>query len=221
MKKIILLIKGGIGSGNFNHKGRPSKVGGSSPSEDHEANRIMGVIVRHASPWRHIPATRAQWKSDFGEPAFATTPIGELKIGENQFDKLMHYRRGDLIGLVKPTLEDPTFIIEKIEHAPNKDRQSKLIFVRAFFRPDKSLLCFSSVSVLQGNIEVVISNHREEMRRIVKWVRNEVLRYSVPAYSISAETGPGQTLAKSCGGIPDGFILRHVSREINAAIKSR
>jgi hypothetical protein len=215
VRQVILLFrKGGLGSGNFSHKGRPEQVGGSSSLSDPETDRIMGVIVQHASPWRHAPATEQQWEADFGRPAHAMTPIGEVKLGDNQLDKLIHRQRADLVGLVKPTLESPTFIIEKLEHASGKDRDSKLIFVRAFFRPDKSLLCFSSVSVLQGNIEVVISNHREEIRRIVKWVRNEELRYSVPAYAGSAKPEPEQPLEKSFGGIPDGFILRYVTPEI-------
>jgi len=217
-KKCILFIKGGSSSGNHGHKGRHGLVGGSAPTVDPEADRIMGAVVGHAAAWRHVPATAEQWKIDFGDPPIATTPIGDVKLGDNQLQKLIDSKRSDQMGLIKPTLEEPTFIIERSEHNPNKDRASKLIFVRAFYRADKSLLCFTSVSVLRGNVEVAISNHPEEMRRIIKWVRNEVLLHSVPTYSKSADSGSEPHLVKSVSGSPDMVILRYIIPECNMAV---
>lgn len=49
--------KGGAGSGNFGHAGRPGKVGGSAPSGMGGSGRSLGGSLSHIKPYSGIKET--------------------------------------------------------------------------------------------------------------------------------------------------------------------
>lgn len=87
----------------------------------------------------------------FGESGIVNTPIGEVKMGENQFAKLMRQCRDGKLGMIKPTLENPDVIIEDASEAKEGDtteRASSYIFIRSFKKADGSrFYYFTSITV--------------------------------------------------------------------------
>jgi len=75
------------------------------------------------------------------------TPIGDYKVGENQYNKLDAESRQDYIGGMYQTLTEPIFIIEK------KDR---LISVIANIVGEK----------------IVISTHPKKLKRVIEEIKN-------------------------------------------------
>ena len=119
--KLYFLIKGGQGSGNFGHKGRAGKVGGSAKNDG--LSSIKETIIAHATPWRHLDFSKEAWKQEFPDGG-VYTPIGFVKLGENQTEKLLDRKRKTYFGLIKPTLEKPLYIVSERE-TPEKIQERK------------------------------------------------------------------------------------------------
>ena len=116
-----------------------------------------------------LELTIENWDAQFGENGIVSTPIGEVKMGENQFTKLMRQGRNGKLGMIRPTLEDPDIIIEDASEAKDNqttERESSFVFVKTFTKPDGSrYYYFTSVTVSKDGHEVVVSN--QEKRRNV------------------------------------------------------
>ena len=116
-----------------------------------------------------LELTIENWDAQFGENGIVSTPIGEVKMGENQFTKLMRQGRNGKLGMIRSTLEDPDIIIEDASEAKDNqttERESSFVFVKTFTKPDGSrYYYFTSVTVSKDGHEVVVSN--QEKRRNV------------------------------------------------------
>ena len=136
---------------------------------EEEAKEIVSRMEESAEVAPEMELTIENWDAEFGEDGVVNTPIGEVKMGENQFTKLMRQGREGKLGMVKPTLENPDVIIEDSSEAKEGDtteRGSSYVFVKAFVKSDGSrYYYFTSVTVSKDGREVVISN--QEKRRNV------------------------------------------------------
>lgn len=137
-----------------------------------ETESLIQALKVDAAPWRNVPATIEQWRKDFGPSLLVNTPVGEVKLGENQFTKLIAKERHNEIGLVKPTLEQPQFVINTPDGAKS--------FVKAFRAPNGQKF-FASVSVAVDGLQVVISNHLRQDREIKRWLEDGRLLYTATA----------------------------------------
>ena len=140
-----------------------------------EADALLADMESRAEVAPELELTIENWDAQFGADALVQTPIGEVKMGENQFAKMMRQGRNSKLGMVKPTLENPDAIIE--EKGGNVDenaveRTSSYIFVKAFAKPDGGrYYYFTSVTVSKDGREVVISNQEKSQKRISKLLR--------------------------------------------------
>ena len=134
-----------------------------------EALTIIADMEEHAEVAPEVELTIENWDALFGEDGRVNTPIGEVKMGENQFTKLMRQGRNGKLGMIKPTLENPDIIVEDSSEAKDGDvteRDSSYIYVKTFTKPDGSrYYYFTSVTVSKDGHEVVVSN--QEKRRNV------------------------------------------------------
>ena len=122
-----------------------------------------------------IELTIENWDSLFGEDGLVETPIGEVKMGENQFTKLMRQGRDGKLGMVKPTLENPDVIIEDESKAKNgeTERPSSYVFVKSFKKADGSrYYYFTSVTVSKDGKEVIVSNQEKRRNAIANLLTN-------------------------------------------------
>ena len=153
-----------------------------------------------------VELTIENWDAQFGEDGRVVTPIGEVKMGENQFAKLMRQDREGKLGMVKPTLETPDVIIEDASEAKDGDvaeRKSSYVFVKAFKKADGSrYYYFTSVTVSKDGKEVVISNQEKRKNAIANLLTNGKLVWK-HADDVSAASDVEQGLYSSQGNMSD------------------
>ncbi len=126
-------------------------------------------MEKRAEPARDLPLTPENWTAEFGEDGKMNTPLGEVKMGENQYLKLARLGRNGKLGMVKPTLENPDIIIEDASRAKTgeqTERGSSYIFIKSFKgKNGERMYHFTSVTVQKDGKEVVVSN--QEKAKIV------------------------------------------------------
>jgi hypothetical protein len=93
------------------------------------------------------------------------TPIGEVRIGQNQFSKLAEKDRGNqqgLIGAMHQTLSDPVVIIRERE----KDRLAD-VFIKSFTAGEniRESLIVSVVVDIKGD-KIAISTYKRKRREV-------------------------------------------------------
>ncbi len=109
----------------------------------------MSWMHEEAVPFRRATYSRENWRAEFGKDLTVQTPIGEIKVGEHQADKLESMMRERYFGLIKPTLQDPLFVFG--------EPGGKMVFVKTFI--EKDVTHFASVAVDKYGLRIVISNH--------------------------------------------------------------
>ncbi|MBR7183505.1 MAG: hypothetical protein IKD41_05890, partial [Alistipes sp.] len=144
-----------------------AKVQSSNRLTEQQASDIIRAMQANAEIAREIELTPENWRAEFGDDGIVKTPIGEVKMGDNQFLKLAQMGRNGKLGMVKPTLENPDVVVEDFRPAENAERDSSYVFVKAFTKADGSrYYYFTSVTVLKEGKEVVISNQEKGVNKI-------------------------------------------------------
>lgn len=134
-----------------------------------EAVSLRQQMADNAEPERILEHTEDNWLQDFGKNGRVNTPIGSIKLGENQYKKAGREDRIKRFGLLKPTLERPDVILEKPAPKEGAERQTKYLFVKSFKKVDGTkILNFESITVKQGEDEVSISAHQIEPSKLLK-----------------------------------------------------
>lgn len=134
-----------------------------------EAVSLRQQMADNAEPERILEHTEDNWLQDFGKDGRVNTPIGSIKLGENQYKKAGREDRIKRFGLLKPTLERPDVILEKPAPKEGAERQTKYLFVKSFKKVDGTkILNFESITVKQGEDEVSISAHKIEPSKLLK-----------------------------------------------------
>lgn len=82
-----------------------------------EALSIVASMEELAEVAPELVLTPENWVREFGEDGIVNTPIGEVKMGNHQYAKMMRQNRNGKLGMVKPTLENPDIIVEDISEA--------------------------------------------------------------------------------------------------------
>lgn len=152
--------------GNKEEENDETEVIGRSMTAD-EAQDFIADMELSAEIAPEIDLTIENWDALFGEDGIVSTPIGNVKMGENQFTKLMRQGRNGKLGMIKPTLEHPHAIVSDVSEAKEGDtteRASSYVFIRSFKKADGSrYYYFTSITVSKDGKEVVVSN--QEKRR--------------------------------------------------------
>jgi len=148
-------------------------------SETQPTIKMVTQIQQEAEPFRKIAATSENWQKEFPD-RIVQTPIGEVTLGEHQFEKLMQKGRGQYMGLIKPTLENPSMIL--------KDPEGATLFIKAF-RQNGSTYFMSVTRSIEG-LDVVISNHPKRPKQIVDAIQTGEKLYYSTALKAIAETLP-------------------------------
>lgn len=127
-----------------------------------ESTDLIARMESGAEVAPEVELTPENWISQFGEDGTVETPLGTVKMGDNQYFKLAQQGRDGKLGMVKPTLQRPDIIIEDYRPAANSERDTSFIFVKTFNKSDGSrFYYFTSVTVSKGGREVVISNQEK------------------------------------------------------------
>ena len=128
----------------------------------------------------HIPFSKEMWAIEFPN-ALVQTPLCKVKIGDNQYQKMIAKGRQGQFGMIKPTLTNPDYIIEvpsKSREGHMSERPSSMLFIKSFIGKDNTRsYFFKSVTVLIDGMEVNVSNHIDRPKRIYEALKNGKLRY--------------------------------------------
>ena len=195
-----------VNSGSEDTRGSERGSEEIAPLTHDEAITIIAQMEERAEVAPEIELTIENWDAQFGEDGYVSTPIGEVKMGENQFTKLMRQGRESKLGMIKPTLENPDVIIEDASEAKDGDvaeRKSSYVFVKAFKKADGSrYYYFTSVTVSKEGKEVVISNQEKRKNAIANLLTNGKLVWK-HADDVSAASDVEQGLYSSQGKMSD------------------
>lgn len=153
---------------------------------EQEATELIERMEVSAEVAPTIELTPENWITQFGEDGTIETPIGTVKMGENQYFKIARQGREGKLGMVKPTLQNPNVVVEDYRPATVgiSERDTSYIFVKTFSKEDGSrYYYFTSVTVRKEGREVVISNQERSDKRISKllqqgkvaWIDNGIL----------------------------------------------
>ena len=159
---------------------------GRGLTED-EAGKFVMDMELNAETAPEIELTPENWIAEFGSEGILSTPLGNVKMGNNQYLKLSKQGRNGKLGMIKPTLTNPDVIIEDESRARNgeQERDSSYVFVKAFTdKNGKRIYYFTSVTVKKGGNEVVISNQEKGIKRISKLLQNGKVAWIKPYDSL-------------------------------------
>ena len=133
-----------------------------------ETHRLIAFMENTAESAPELELTPQNWAKEFGESGVVSTPIGEVKQGDNQYLKLAQQGRNGKLGMIKPTLEHPSVIIEdeRASRDANTERGTSYVFIKTFVKKDGSRYYhFASITVSKEGKEVVISSQERSTNR--------------------------------------------------------
>ena len=184
---------GRSGSGQSSGGSQEEVAAGNSRLTKKEAADFIAQMELGADVAQEIPLTIENWDKEFGEDGIVSTPIGDVKMGENQFAKLMRAGRNGKLGMLKPTLEYPDAIVEensKAKEGTHTERPSSFIFIKSFRKSDGTrYYYFTSITVSVDGKEVVVSNQEKSRNRILRLLMEGSVIWRTPkdATASSAE----------------------------------
>ena len=147
---------------------------------EQEASVFMEVMGANAVEQPIIELNPSNWVQQFGADGKVSTPLGEVKMGNNQIAKLFEKGRNEQFGMIKPTLETPLAVIEVPSEATEQEteRASSLLFVKTFLgKNGEKVYYFKSVTVKKDGMEVSVSSHYDRPKRIKEALKNGKLLY--------------------------------------------
>ncbi len=147
---------------------------------------------------RYITKVDANERVDFKKSI--KTPIGEVKFGQNQLQKLQEKKRERYIPLIQSTLKNPLFIV--------KDKNGGMLFVKSFLL-DKEIY-FTSVVVDIEDENVVISSHQVKLNKVVNRIyeKGEIISPADSFSAVSAFSEPQHEATLSLGA--DAILSRNI-----------
>lgn len=198
-----------------NVKSRMTKEDAVSLRKQMEDNAEQERILEH---------TEENWQKEFGKDSRVTTPIGSIKLGENQYKKAGRNDRIKRFGLLKPTLERPDVILEKSAPKEGAERQTKYLFIKSFKKADgNKILNYESITVKQGEEEVAISAHQIDPSKVVKELtESRVLwnRFRGDSNSLGENQGSALTPSANNPSGKDSVLNPHSDAKIRNNIET-
>lgn len=198
-----------------NVKSRMTKEDAVSLRKQMEDNAEQERILEH---------TEENWQKEFGKDSRVTTPIGSIKLGENQYKKAGRNDRIKRFGLLKPTLERPDVILEKSAPKEGAERQTKYLFIKSFKKADgNKILNYESITVKQGEEEVAISAHQIDPSKVVKELtESKVLwnRFRGDSNSLGENQGSALTPSANNPSGNDSVLNPHSDAKIRNNIET-
>ena len=124
------------------------------------------VVRKEAEPFIEKEYSLENFKAEFPNGK-VDTPIGEVSIESRQFNKLKFKGRENFLGLIKPTLERPAFVV---------DFEDTTFFFKPFRDKDGVIKFASVIKERDGGLDVV-SNYPMKNRKFELITREGKVRY--------------------------------------------
>ena len=189
-----------------------------------DAISLRQQMEDNAEQERVLEHTEENWQKEFGKDSRVTTPIGSIKLGENQYKKAGRNDRIKRFGLLKPTLERPDVILEKSAPKEGAERQTKYLFIKSFKKADgNKILNYESITVKQGEEEVAISAHQIDPSKVLKELtESKVLwnRFRGDSNSLGENQGSALTPSANNPSGKDSVLNPHSDAKIRNNIET-
>ena len=198
------------GQSNVSSVGKDTEESANRQTEDtadrklaeQDVKTLLARMEADAEVSTEKELTAQTWSETFDEGNSIETPIGRVKMGDNQITKFFEKKRTKEFGMVAPTLKNPDVIIAEESAAKdgNTERDSSYLFVKTFNRNGEKIKFYASITVKKDGMEVSISSHymnREAVQR--KMQEGRVLYIREALLSNSSE----RHLAEHRDGVPD------------------
>lgn len=141
---------------------------------EEQISSIIEAMKANAVVVPQIELTPENWLAEFGTEGIVSTPIGEVKMGDGQYQKLIDQNREQYFGCIKPTLTNPDAILEEYDAKEGAERDTKMLFVKTFIKSDGGrYVHFASVTVRKDNLEVSISSHEVKEKKVKEKMHND------------------------------------------------
>ncbi|MDR0321670.1 MAG: hypothetical protein LBI28_09220 [Treponema sp.] len=95
------------------------------------------------------------------------TPLGYVKLGEHQFEKLKTKERMELLGALKQTLADPIIVFSS---------GVAEIYTKSFIEDEKTKAVLSVVITKEGE-KISISTHRRDLSNVLNKIKKDNILY--------------------------------------------
>lgn len=152
----------------------------TQPLSEADADNVIAQMESSAETAPELELTPDNWVVEFGEDGIVSTPIGDVKMGENQVAKLFEKGRSKEFGMIKPTLTNPDVIIEVPSHSAdgNEERSSSYLFIKTFLgKNGEKVYYFKSVTIKKDGLEISISSHYDRAKRVKEALMEGKLLY--------------------------------------------
>ena len=152
----------------------------TQPLSEADADNVIAQMESSAEVVPELELTPDNWAAEFGEDGVVSTPIGDVKMGENQVAKLFEKGRSKEFGMIKPTLTNPDVIIEVPSHSADgsEERSSSYLFIKTFLgKNGKKVYYFKSVTIKKDGLEISISSHYDRAKRVKEALMKGKLLY--------------------------------------------
>lgn len=152
----------------------------AQPLSETDADNVIAQMESSAEVAPDLELTPDNWAAEFGEDGIVSTPIGDVKMGENQVAKLFEKGRSKEFGMIKPTLTNPDVIIEVPSHSAdgNEERSSSYLFIKTFLgKNGEKVYYFKSVTIKKDGLEISISSHYDRAKRVKEALMKGKLLY--------------------------------------------
>lgn len=129
-------------------------------------------LEKNISPLKELELNRENWNKMFPDGT-VKTPVGTVKLGENQFDKLRRNDRNNLLAAMYETLSNPALILEK-ETLDEKSGEFKPVNVygKSFIHEDSNhKRAVESVIIFKDGENISISTHNKNIKDFVKQIK--------------------------------------------------
>lgn len=154
--------------------------------------------------------TKEIWDNEIKGKVFST-PIGVVKLGENQYEKNIKKGRELEFGMLIPTIERPDVIFEEDAPEAGAERQTKYVFVKSFVENGVKKINYASVSVRKDGMEVVTSSHYLRDKQMLNKIEKERMLWNRFA-SGSELSAQGGSTAQSNALSHDANLLKGVKK---------
>lgn len=131
---------------------------GLTPKQKENLKRINSILNENIEPFpEKIEFTKENFKKLFENGI--DSPIEHIKIGENQYGKLIEKNRQDLLSAMADVIKNPALIIKTDDNAK--------IYAKTYQRKnhEKTII---SVVVDKGQLHISISTHIERNKQLAK-----------------------------------------------------
>ena len=126
---------------------------------------ILQKLVSLAVPMDKYDFSKEEYKKVFPQGRIKT-PLGEVEIGKNQYEKLRDRdggKRQSLIGAMRQTLSDPVIVIAEAEG----DRKAE-VYIKSFRDEGKvDIDTVMSVVVKKDEQRIAISTYKRKQREVI------------------------------------------------------